>query len=594
MYGESFEQDIKPEPGSKNLGKRLFSLALPHKGTLLAALFFLAGATGINLLFPELIRRLLNLEEKSYLIDNLESIALVLVTLFGIQALCIYMRSYLLGIVGQKVVAKLRQDLFTALIQQEIAFFDRQRIGDLVSRLASDTTLVQSAVSTSISVFIRYSLQVLIGMALMLSISIELTLAIIVILPLLVTVSIYLGKKLKRLSKAVQEQLGLANVVAEETTYSARTVKAFGKEAYESKRYSLAIDRALELGIKRTKVSAFLQSFVSFLMNAAIVLVMFYGIYMVQSSPLSVGDLTGFLLYGVLVAVSFAFLAGTYSDFTQAMGASERIFEILDREPDLPVPKAPDNLPSPARGEVTFDDVSFEYPSRPGERVIDTISFRLMQGETLALVGPSGAGKSTVVALILRFYDASSGRITFDGFDIRRVSTHALRSRIAVVSQEPEVFSATIAENLRYGKLDAPTEELEAVCEQANLLEFIQGLSNGFNTHVGDRGIQLSGGQKQRLAIARAMLKNPALLLLDEATSALDSENERLVQDAIRSLMKNRTTLVIAHRLSTVKNADQLIVLDHGRVVQQGKHETLREAEGLYSQLVARQELGMS
>ena len=570
---------------------RLLRLVLPHTRMLVLALFFLAVGAGVNLLFPELIRRLLNQGNREYFIGNLVPLALGLLTLFAVQGIAIYYRTYYFGAIGHNVISALRTELYKALVNQEISFFDSHRAGDLVSRLASDSVLLQSAVSINISVLVRYSLQVLIGVVLMLLISVKLTLAIIITLPIIIALSIVLGKRLKLASRKVQEELAVANVIAEETTYAMRTVKAFGREAHECTRYGAAIGRALVLGLSRTSTGATLQSFVSFIMNAAIVVVLCFGVHMVLRQELSAGDLTGFLLYGVLVAVSFAFLAGTYTELMQALGAAERVFEILDRPPALGDPPRPRTLPAPLRGTIEFKKVSFSYPNRPELEVLHDLSFRLRSGETLALVGPSGAGKSTIVGLILRFYDPTCGVVSLDDIDVRELSRNDLHTPIAVVSQDPELFAVSVAENLRYGKADATLAELETVCQQANILDFVNTLPLRFDTHVGDRGVQLSGGQRQRLAIARAMLKNPSLLLLDEATSALDSENEMLVQDALKTLMKGRTTLVIAHRLSTIMNSDTVIVLDHGRIVQLGRHESLREERGLYRELVERQEL---
>lgn len=570
---------------------RIGSLALPHKRELILGLVFLGLGSGVNLLFPEILRRLLNTANSSLLSQHIIEIALGMLTLFAVQGICIYLRSYWFAAIGHKVVAALRSKLYRTIVDQDLSFFDSNRSGDLVSRLSSDCSMLQNAVSVNLSVLIRYALQVAVGVVLMCILSLKLSAAILVSVPLLVVISIILGKRLKIASRLMQDELGTANTVAEETIYAMRTVKAFAKEAHESKRYKSAVDRALNYGLSRSSVASFLQAFVSFLMNASIVLVFAYGVHLVLITEISYGDLTGFLLYGIIVAVSFAFLASTYAEFAQSLGAAERIFEVLDRKVNMLDPASPKKLSQPARGAIEFKAVSFAYPSRSDLTVLHDISFKVVAGQTLAVVGPSGGGKSTLMALILRLYDPSRGNVTFDGIDLRELTLLDLRSAIAIVPQEPELFSVSIAENLRYGKADASEAELERACAEANILDFINTLPSRFKTNVGDRGVQISAGQKQRIAIARAILKNPALLLLDEATSALDSENEVLVQDALRKLMHGRTTIVIAHRLATIQDADSVIVLDRGAIVQTGKHETLRREVGLYQQLVERQEL---
>ncbi len=503
----------------------------------------------------------------------------------------IYLRSYWFAAVGHKVVADIRSSLYGSILSQEIAFFDRMRAGDLVSRLSNDCAMLQSAVSINISVIIRYGLQVLIGVVLMIFLSIKLTLAILILIPVLMIISIILGKKLRQASRKMQDALAQANGMAEESIYSMRTVKGFSNEQHELKRYGSAIERSLQFGLSRAKVGSFLQAFVSFLLNAAIVGVFGLGVYMVLQNQISVGDLTAFLLYGVIVAVSFGFLASAYTELAQSLGAAERIFEVLDRTSGLSESKSPMSIKLPVKGEVVFENVSFHYPTRPDIDVLSGINLNVKQGQTLALVGPSGAGKSTIIALLLRLYDPLRGVIRFDGVDLKELKLSELRSHIAIVPQEPELFSVSIGENLSYGKAGASEDEMLRVCKDANILDFVMNLPSGLSTHVGDRGVQLSAGQKQRIAIARAMLKNPALLLLDEATSALDSENEALVHEALKRLMSGRTTIVIAHRLATIQNADSVVVIDRGKIIQSGKHDSLRREHGLYQQLVERQEL---
>ncbi|MEZ4753538.1 MAG: ABC transporter ATP-binding protein [Bdellovibrionota bacterium] len=568
---------------------RLLALAKPHWKVLTIATLALAGGSAVNLAIPEIIRRILNDSATQLVVEHPLPVAFFLFGLFLLQANFFYIRSLLFMTTGQKVVAKLREDLYKAIIGKEIDFFDSSRTGDLVSRLNSDCSLIQDAVSIKISVIIRYGLQVIAGVILMTLISLKLTFALLVIIPLLVGLSVLLGKRLRSHSRNLQAELGNSTVIAEETFSGIRVVKAFLQELTEFKRYSESINKVLNIGIRRSKLSAFFSSFAGFLMNISVVGVLIYGASLVAANSLTAGDLTAFMLYGVIVAISFAFIAGGYSELLQALGASERVFELLDEQSTEINTTRYDTLL--IKDKIEFKSVSFSYPSRPDRFVINDISFKINANTKTALVGPSGSGKSTIVSLLLKLYEASNGEILVDGKDIKSIDAKSLRSAIAIVPQDPQLFAVSIEENLRYGNQAASQEELEKACEQANILDFIISLPNKFKTHVGDRGVQLSGGEKQRIAIARAILKKPSLLILDEATSALDSQNEFVVQDAIDKLSFNVTTLVIAHRLSTVKSADKVLVLDSGSLVQTGTHQDLASKDGLYKSLVDRQEL---
>lgn len=567
---------------------RLLGLVRPHWRPFTWALLALAVGAAINLMFPEVVRRLLDPGVHDLAV-HARFAAFLLIALFIVQGIAFYFRSYFFGLVGQRVVAVVRSRLYDAIICQPVEFFDRRRSADLVSRISSDSLLLQDAVSVRLSVFIRYSVQVVFGIVLMSYISLTLTAVILVIVPLLVGLSFKLGKRLRSLSREQQTELAAAAAVAQETFDGARLVKAFNKEEFESSRFASANARILESGLKRTATAAFFASFVSFLLNCSMVLVLLYGIHLVGAGRLPLGDLTAFLLYGAIVGISFAFLVGGYTEVIQSLGASERIFELLD----LPSSRSGEGLvlKTPIIGAVELRSVNFSYPARPEVPVLHDVTFTLAAGKTTAIVGPSGAGKSTLVNLLLGFYFPSAGSLTFDGVPTHDLDVRALRENIALVPQEQALFAASIAENLRYGKASATVDELRSVCEKTNLLNFIESLPQKFDTQVGERGVQLSTGQKQRLAIARALLRNPALLILDEATSALDSENEHLIQESLAVLLRGRTALVIAHRLSTIKNADTVLVLDHGHVVQEGKHDSLALQPGLYRQLVERQEL---
>ncbi|MCB0324662.1 MAG: ATP-binding cassette domain-containing protein [Bdellovibrionales bacterium] len=573
----------------RTLGPRVLKLAVPHSKLLLLGFVALSAGTGINLLFPYIIRAALNQEFGLSLERDLSLLTIALVALFALQALFFFFRHYAFQVVGYKVVTDLRQRLFDSLLAQDIAFFDRSRLGDLLSRLSSDTEIVQRALTINISVALRYSIQVLGGIALMLFISLRLTAVILVLLPVLVALSMWWGRRLRRYSKRMQAELGDAGVVAEEALGAVRTVRIFAGAPYESTRYRTAVEQALSTGVIRSRIAASFSSTMVFLMHSAIAITVWYGGSLVLSGALTLGDLTGFLLYCVIVAVSFGFLAGTWAEFMQAVGAAERIFEIVDSPAHVTSPSAPLPIPQRRTGDIRFEGVSFSYPSRPDSLILHNLTFAIEEGQTVALVGPSGSGKSTVASLIPRFYDPTEGEIRYCGVPLRSMDIDVLRANISVVAQNPQVFSLSIADNIRYGRLDATPEEVRRAAEAANLSSFIEGLPQGLDTPVGDKGIQLSGGERQRVAIARALLKDPHFLILDEATSALDSTNELLVQQALERLMANRSTLVIAHRLSTVQHADLVLVLREGKIEQQGTHRELMEVEGLYRTLVSHQ-----
>lgn len=576
----------------KQVSQRVLALSLPHQQTLLIGFLALALGSGINLLFPYVIRVALNGGYGINIADHLPLLTVVLVGLFAIQGVFFYIRHYCFYMVGYRVVARLRQQLFAALMRQDVAFFDRSRIGDLLSRLSADAEHVQRAVTINLSVAVRYALQVLGGTALMFVISIKLTFIIIGLIPLIVFASVAWGKKLRVLSRKMQTELGEASVVAEESMGAIKTVRIFAGAKFEQQRYDTAIEDALVTGQSRAIVAAVFSSTMVFVIHSAIAVVVWLGGTFVLSGALTIGDLTAFVLYCVIVAVSFGFLANTWDEFMRAVGASERIFEVIDTKSIVTtkseVAKFPRATP-PNKEHLSFEAVFFSYPSRPSHSVLDHLSFVISEGQTVALVGPSGSGKSTIAALIPRFYDVTYGRIRYRGVDIRDLSLDEFREKISIVEQQPQVFSCSIRDNISYGKSNATQEEIVAAAKAASIHDFIISLKSGYDTLVGDRGVLLSGGERQRLAIARAILKDPEILILDEATSALDSENEKLVQAALERLMSDRTTLIIAHRLSTIKNADQVIVLRSGKIVQTGNHESLMAQEGLYKSLVQHQ-----
>jgi len=581
-------------PGSKAKFIRLVDvvkLAYPYKGTLCLAMVALLLAGGVNLAIPEVIRRFLNSENSlSRVNDQPILIGSALISIFLLQAIAFYLRTYWFGKVGHSVVFDLRKRLYSSLLRKPLQFFDGERTGDLISRINADTLMLQDVVSIRLSVLIRYFLQVIIGIVLMALLSPRLTILIALVLPIVVAASRILGKRLRALSKEQQARLGEATTSADESIGGIRTVKAFTGEKFELDRFVRQIRAVRELGFARSQFAAFFASSINFLMNGVLVFILLLGIQSVTSGTLSSGDLTAFLLYGAIVAISFAFLAGSLGELYQASGAAERIFETLAAEEERVNTAEPIDSQSVVNS-LRFQHVSFSYPTREDVRAVDDISFSAHKGEFIAFVGPSGAGKSTIMNLLLRFYELQEGEILYDDVDIASRPIHETRSRIGLVPQEPLLFADTIEANLKYGAENVSREELESVCKQVAILDFIRSLPDGFQTYVGERGVQLSGGQRQRLAIARALLRKPDILLLDEATSALDSESEAAIKSSISSMKNECILIAIAHRLSTVQKADRIYVLHHGKIIEEGSHHELLGLNGVYQELVSYQAL---
>lgn len=566
--------------------RRLFSLAATERPALILGLIALAISAAGSLAAPYLIRQMIDGLTQGGGRDVVDRMALTLLGVFAISGLFTALRSYAFSVAGERVVARLRADLYAALMQQEVAFFDERRTGELTSRLASDTTVLQNAVTTNISMLLRFGSMGAGALAILVWTSWQLTLVMLAIVPVVAVGMIFYGRMLRALSRKVQDAAARASEVAEETLAGIRTVRAFAAERAETARYGEAINDAFSMARQRAKLGATFQGVAGFAAYAAIAAVLWVGGVLTVKGEMTFGALTSFLLYTLTVAFSIGALSGVYEDLMKAVGASERVFQLLDRKPE--VVSGEERLER-VQGKLELSNLSFSYPSRADVKVLQHVDLTLRPGEVVALVGPSGGGKSTVASLLSRFYDPLEGKVSLDGHDYRTLDTEWLRKQVGVVSQEPVLFATTILENIRYGRRDASREEVEAAAKAAHIHDFVMSLPTGYDTLVGERGVRLSGGQKQRVAIARALLKDPRILVLDEATSALDAESEHLVQDALKVLMKGRTTLVIAHRLSTVREADRVVVIDQGRVVQQGNHDELSAVEGLYRALVQRQ-----
>ncbi|XP_019857036.1 PREDICTED: ABC transporter B family member 25-like isoform X2 [Amphimedon queenslandica] len=511
---------------------------------------------------------------------------LVLVGLFLVVSVASMFRAICFTLAGERFVARIRKNLFAAILRQEMGFFDTNRTGELTNRLASDTAVIQSAVTENVSILARYSLQLIISIGVMFWINARLTAVLLSVFPLISIAAVYYGRKLKDLRKKYQDKLALASSTAEESISNIRTVRAFTNEMKLMTSYNEDIERSYSLG----KVISFLiggfSGVVFILIYNALCLILWYGGYLVYHQKLSSGELTALMLYTLTLAMSFAFISNVYGEFMQAVGASIRIFELMDR-----IPLIQDGaLVRPSfEGEILFKNVYFTYPSRPDEPVLKGVNFSVRPGEMVALVGPSGGGKSTIVNLIEHFYDLTDGNILISGLNVKDLDPSWYRRHIGIVNQEPVLFATTIKDNIAFGKENATQEEIEAAALQANAHDFIMSFEENYKTLVGERGVRLSGGQKQRVAIARALLLNPKILLLDEATSALDAESEFLVQEAIDRAMIGRTVLVIAHRLSTVRNASKVLVLNEGFIVEEGTHDELLSFDGIYKKLVLHQ-----
>ncbi|NPC68232.1 MULTISPECIES: ABC transporter ATP-binding protein [Corallococcus] len=576
-----------PPAASSVTPRRILSLARPEARRLSAGVFFLFIGSGLSLLFPQAIR--LIIDEALGARDQalIDRATLWMTVIFAVTAVANALRYYFFTSAGENVVQALRERLFSHLVSQEVAFFDNSKTGELVTRLGADTAVLQQSVSGNIAMALRSGAQVLGGVALLFYTSPTLTLLMLTVVPPVVVVAMVYGRRMRLTSRRVNDEHAASNAVAEEIFVGIRTVRSFAAERHEGGRYSVALAKALALARRRTQLSAIFiggSTFGGFIAGS---LVLWYGSRLMLRGDLSIGSLTSFLVYTTLVSMSVSGLTDLWADFMRASGSAERVFDLLDRKPGMPISGG--ERIDPLQGHVEFQSVRFAYPTRLDAPVLRDLNLAIQPGEVVAIVGPSGAGKSTIAGLLARMYDPQGGSLLLDGRDLRTVDPEWLRQQIGVVAQEPMLFSGSIFDNIRYGRLDATEAEVEAAARAANAHDFVCRFPDGYRTSVGERGVQLSGGQKQRVAIARAILKDPRLLVLDEATSALDAESEHLVKDALERLMRGRTTLIIAHRLSTVLGADRVLVLEGGQVVQSGSHASLMEQEGLYRRLVERQ-----
>lgn len=586
MSKEEKEKKKLNKEGLKNL-KGIFSYMWPYKVSFITGLILLGISSSVFMVFPYVSGKLIDLAsgKQEWFIDNIGTAALLLLGVLFVQSIISFFRVVLFARVTENAMANVRKDLYQRMIMLPMSFFDKNRSGDLISRISNDVSTLQTAFSTTLAELIRQLIILLSGVVLIFLSTPALSVFMLGTFPVIIVLAMVFGRFIRKQSRKTQDELAKANTIVDETIQGINSVKSFTSELFEIARYKKSMNSVVKTALSVAKYRAAFISFVIFMIFGGLVAVIWYGARLVESGDMTVGDLLQFVLYTTFIGASIAGLGDLVGQMQKAVGSSERVLEILNESPEWQ--ETPVKAKGTLDGAISFDHVSFRYPTREDYVVLNNINFQIQKGQKVALVGQSGAGKSTIVQLLMKFYEVSSGSITIGGRNVNDLDLQELRSHIGIVPQEVILFGGSIAENIQYGKPEATMGEIIEAAKQANAYEFIDSFPEGFDTLVGERGVKLSGGQRQRIAIARAVLKNPSILILDEATSSLDAESEHAVQQALNELMKDRTTIIIAHRLATIRTVDRIYVIEKGQIVESGSHDELLEnEEGSYKNFI--------